>query len=334
MTGLQRLAAVLSGTPADGRMVAPTLSLYGARYSEAEPQTYYRDSASYARGQRGVAERLDPDVLFGPFALALEAEACGAELAWHGDGPPIIRKPVRRHAACAPEAGGASGPGRGNLPESVARLVDEFGGEKPVAAIAVSPTDLYALVYGLDEWLEILLFHEKEAGECLASAEEHFATLAAAYARAGASFIALPVEFANPRILTEKLIMDLTLPCLARTFAASPLPIVFHHGGPPLAERIGLFKDLPKVAAFVLDEKDDSGYARRTLGPLPVLMQGPSGPLMASRGTAGTIAAARRILESAADDPRFILATSGADIPLSADEETVLAFIRTGREWR
>ncbi len=329
MTAMQKLAAVLSGTPAEGRMVAPTLSLYGARYADADPRTYYRDSASYARGQRGVAERLDPDIIFGPFAIALEAESCGAELSWHVDGPPVIRKPARRGAALGTAC--EFGPGMSYLPESVARIVDESGGKKPVAAVAAAPMDLCALVYGLDEWLEILLFREEEAGEYLASAELHFGALAASYAQDGASFIALPVELANPGILTEKLIEELMLPSLARAFAASPLPLVFHHGGQLLAERIGLFKNLPKIAAFVLDEKDDAVLARKILGPGPVLMQGPSGPLMASRSKEATLASARSILASTAGDPRFILATSGADIPLSADEGIVSALIRTGR---
>ena len=334
MTGSERLGALLDGSGADGRMVAPTLSLYGSRYAEEGPQTYFHESASYARGQRGVSERLDPDILFGPFALALEAEACGAELSWADDRPPIVRKPARRGAGGPPEAIGGGSPGTDYLAESVARVVDQAGGEKPVAAIALAPTELPALAWGIDEWLELLLFREDEAAAYLAFAEERFATLVSAYARAGASFIALPMVFANPRFLTEDMIKELILPCLERAFAAAPLPLVFHHGGQPLAERIGLFKDLPKVAAFVLDEKDDLALARETLGPLPIFMQGPSGPLMATRSREATLAVTDRLLSAASDDPRFILATSGADIPLSTDEETLRAFIRTGRDAR
>lgn len=333
MTGMERIGAALQGRFADRRAAAPLLSLYGARLAGIPLERYYRDPRAYAAGQRAAVERFGPDAVFGPFALPLEAEAYGVELAWTDRAPPNARKPAAHPFPPGP-ASPERDPRLSYLTESVRLCAEACRGGLPVAAVLTAPVDLPALILGIDAWLELLLFDAAAAEAWFSFAEEHFAALAGAYASAGAAFAAVPVMFANPAIMTDTLIERLTLPALRSAFARSPLPIVFHHGATKLADRIGLFKGLPQVAGFVIDERDDSGKARAVLGEGPLLIAGPLGPTLQGRSPESAARSVRRFLDERADDPRFMVSTSAADIPYDTDEAVVDAIMRAaaGRE--
>jgi uroporphyrinogen decarboxylase len=181
MTPLERIGLTLSGQFADHRPVAAVLSLYGCRMTGSTPFAYYRDPALYLAGQKAVVHAFNPDIVFAPFALPLEAESVGAKLSWTDNAPPNVRKPL------APPAGGAaelawSNPEKSDslsfLVESARLLAREFSGERPVAAILTAPSDLPAIILGIDAWLNLLLFEQDSALEYLHFAEEHFVSMA------------------------------------------------------------------------------------------------------------------------------------------------------------
>lgn len=330
MTGLERIGSALSGRFADRRATAPLLSLYGARLAGIPLERYYRDPRAYAAGQKAAVDRFDPDALFGPFAFALEAAAYGAELAWTDHAPPNVRRPLGTAVPPTPVAPERDA-GLSALVDSVRAAAEAFKGERPVAAVLTAPVDLPALLLGIDAWLELLLFDPAAADAWFAFAEDHFAALAGAYFQAGAAFAAVPVMFANPAILTETLIERLALPSLRRAFARSTGPLVFHHGANPLASRISLFKGLPNVAGFVLDERDDPGKARAVLGNEPLLIAGPTGPTLQWRSKESVSRSVRRFLDDRRDDPRFMIATAAADIPYDTDPAVIDAIMRAAR---
>jgi uroporphyrinogen decarboxylase len=332
VTGLERVMAALTGSSADRRAVAPLLSLYGSRLAGIPTERYYRDPASYAEGQAAVAERFDPDILFGPFSLALEAEAFGAELQWPANAPPIVRRPpLSAEAAEYPRPTPESSASLAFMVEAVSRIAAASAGRVPAAAALTAPTDLPALLFGIDSWLEILLFRPIEAARILRMAEDHFVALASAFLAAGAAFVVVPVMFANPAILTDTLVATLTVPALSRAFARVPGPVVFHHGANPLADRIGLFSSLPQVAGFALDESDESARARAELGPDRLILGGPCGPNLRRRAPREIREDAERRLRERADDPRFVLITSAADVPWDTPEENIDALLDAAR---
>ncbi len=334
MTGLERIGAALQGNFADRRAFAMTLSLYGARLAGSAPKDYYREPERYRGGQAAVASLVDPDVLFGPFAMPLEAEAWGATLAWTEKAPPNVAKPLRSvQAFLGGEAPSPdSDPRLSYLVESVRLVAADNAGARPVAAVATCPSDLPAMALGIDAWLEILLFDPDLAARVLERSGEHFRALCGAYATAGAAFVAVPVMFANPRILPEALVRELVVPYLAREFGAAGLPVVFHHGANPLAEYLPLFAGLPGVAGFALAERDDSGAARDALGPGVLLLGGVEGPTLSRRPLARVLEAARSALRARAADPRFVFATASADVPWDTEPATLVALAETVRE--
>lgn len=75
MTSFERIGLTIAGQFVDRRAVGPVLSLDGCRLSGSTPEAYYRDPGLYLAGQKALVKEFDPDIVFAPFALALEAEA-------------------------------------------------------------------------------------------------------------------------------------------------------------------------------------------------------------------------------------------------------------------
>ncbi len=334
MTPFERIGLAMAGQFADRRAVGPMLSLYGCRLTGSSPEAYYRDPGLYLAGQKAVVRKFDPDIVFAPFALALEAEAFGSTLAWSPFGPPNVGKPIPPQASDAaylPRTDPKSDSSLAFLVESAALLAREFKGDRPVAAILTAPSDLPAILLGIDRWLDLLLFDQASARTYLRLAEEHFVALGSAMFEAGASFVAVPVMFTNPAILTDRLIRDLTLPSLENSFGRLPGPILFHHGANPLADRLGMFVDLPNVMGFALDERDDTTAARTALKLEQLILAGPAGPKLNHKTIPNIRSAVARLLSERADDPRVVVVTSAADIPWDTPEENISAFMDAAR---
>jgi len=328
VNGLERVLAAVRGEPTDRRAFSLVLSLYGAGLTGCPLSAYYAQPEAYLAGQRAVVDLCDPDILFAPFALSLEARAFGCELLHVATAPPIVRKP-----ACPGLAGLASlrrpdpaaDPGLFYLVEATRRLAAAFGREKAIAAVLTAPTDLPALLVGIDEWLDALLFDPQARDALVALAAGHFVALANALLAAGAHCVVTPVVFANPRIITPDLAREHMAPLLAEAYAQVRGPVIFHHGGNPLGGFLELFKDLPNVAGFALDSRDSFAEARRVLGPGPALLGNLSGPGLQGKSSRDCGQGARRILDERRDDPRFIFCTAHADVPLDTPPDNILA---------
>lgn len=320
MTSLERVLGALGGTPQPRPPFTLTLSLYGARLTGCPLEEYYRRPDRYVEGQAAVLDLCGPDILFAPFALSLEAEAFGSDLIFLPDYPPNVRKPSVRSAdefIALPLPDVDNHPSLVYLRESVGLLAARCVGRTPICAIVTAAVDLPAMVMGIDRWIETLLFTPDKAVRILHHAERHFVALANALLADGASFIALPIMFSNPQVLFPRIITEVILPALASSFSQVRGPIVFHHGGNTMLPLLGEYLGLPNVAGYAVDHRDSLSDARRLLGSNRLLLGNLSGPTLSRMPADLVLERVDRILEDRRGDPRFIFATSGADIPLS-----------------
>jgi len=335
MTSAQRVMAAIIGDKADHRPFTLTLSLYGAALTGCPLPVYHADPAKYLEGQLAVRDAVGPDIVFSPFVLPLEGRAFGCELADQQTGPPNVKKPAFRsieELLDHPQPRADDDPGLAYLVESVRLMAKALGGEVPVASILTAPTDLAAMILGLEPWLEALLFDPDMARRVLEITGAHFQAMSAAMMEAGAACIVTPIMCCNPRILNPELARTTVLPALREAFAAAPGPVVFHHGGNPLSPYLGLFKDVPNVLGFVLDERDSFVQARQILGTGHLLMGGLSGPHMSARKPQDIRLRVKQVLDDRREDARFILASSHADVPLDTPIENLLAVRDAVRE--
>lgn len=330
MTGMERVLCALRGEPADRRAFTLALSLYGARLSGCPTREYYSEPVRYLEGQREVVRLMDPDIVFAPFALPFEALAYGGEGIWLDRFPPNVRKPpFREHHQVRPLGDDLlRSPGVAYLVESTRLLAEEFGPDKAVCAVITAPVDLPAMLLGIETWLETLLFDHERAARLMDLATEHFLRLTGACFAAGASFVAVPVMFANLRLVTLGLLEKTILPELARAFGQAKGPLVYHHGGNRILDHLGLYSNLPGVAGFLFDPRDDLAHARETLDPGRLMLGNVNGPALGRMQPGDAYASVSAILANRAGDRNFVLASAHADIPFDTNPDTLLAVRR------
>jgi uroporphyrinogen decarboxylase len=320
----------MSGQPVDRRAVSPILCLQGAKLTECALDKYYRDPVAYARGQAAVRECFAPDLIFGPFNFAGIAEAFGGELHYFTQQPPNLRRPGVRTLAEwesfeLPDP--ATHPQLRFLPDAIHLIAQAAAGEVPVVACMPAPIDLPALIFGMEGWMEIVLFDQPGAQRVLERINPWFLTLAEQLYAAGALAIAMSCTFASPAIVPLR-VASRMIPHLAAVLAKIGGPVVVHHAGAPLVQHLDLLSGLPSVVAFGNDETDDLAEARSLVGPEPVLFGGPQATRIASLSPMEVQQKCRLILASRRRDPRFVLYNSGPDIPWTTPAESIHAMRR------
>lgn len=336
MTSLERVMSALEGRSSGRPPFTMTLSLYGARLTGCPLEEYHRNAAAYDEGQAAVRALCQPDILFAPFALSIEAAAFGCELQVFADYAPNIRRPAVR----GPESFLAmdlpdpdSSPQLLYLREAVRLMATRWKREVPVCAVLTAPVDLPALVMGIDGWIDTLITRPDLARTVLERCTRHFVGLANALLAEGAAFVALPMIFTNPRFLYQKLVDEMILPVIREAFAEVQGPIVIHHGGNRLLPTVQALLDLPQVAAYAFDNRDSLAEARSILGPGRLMLGGIHGPTLGYGPIEVCLARVKAVLDDRGHDPAFIFASAGADVPYAVEPARIVEIARAIQSW-
>lgn len=337
MNSLERVLAALQGTESDRPAVTMTLSLYGARLTSCPLKEYYTNPRAYLEGQLAVIDQCGPDIVFTPFVLTAEAEAWGCEVAYIANNPPNLKRPILRHAdgvTTLREPDIDSQSRLLYLRESTRLLAAACRGERPVAGILLSPIDLPALLLGIENWLETLLFDPANTRLMLKKSTDFFVRWANTLLAEGATFLAIPSMFTHPRLLTPKIVEDTVLPVLADALRQVNGPIVFHHGGNPIGKFIHLYDKLPNIAGFVIDNRDSFSEVRKKIDGDRLLLGNINGPALAHLSPEKISTLCRKVLTDRIDDRHFILATSAADVTYDTPLANIRAMIDATVEFK
>jgi uroporphyrinogen decarboxylase len=333
MNSSERIMATLAGKPLDRRAFIPVLSLYGARLTNCPLERYYTDPAAYAAGQLAVHQEFEPDMLLGPFALALIGAAFGSEMKFTASQPPNIRKPAITSLAewdhlVLPDS--ERNPHLMYVRDAVRLLVAGLQGSAPVAACLPAPIDLPALVMGMEGWLDLVLFDKEGAQRVLEKANTFFVLLANSLFRDGASLIVLPCAYASPTVLMREPVESLMRPALRQALSQLDGPVILHHCGAALLEHMDILTGLPPAIGFALNFEEGLAQARRVIGPDAALLSGPNGTVLAGMNVGQVEDVCRELLQERdrEHDRHFILVTLGADVPLNTPPENLHAMRR------
>ncbi len=336
MTGLERVLAAVRGERPDQPAVSMTLSLYGSRLTGCPLTAYYTRPDCYAEGQQAIKETFDADILFTPFTLASIGEAFGSRIVYFDHSPPNVAEPGCtsgvQAAKCAQYADIEEN-GMTYLLESARLLAAKHGKNTAIGGVFLSPVDLPPLLMGMEGWLNTLLFEEREARRILEGMSRFFVEAANALFDNGIHLLVLPLAFCNPRVLTPGMVDRMVMPVLMDAFADVKGPIMLHHVGLPITPFLGSLTQLPQVVGYVLDSTDSFEKARKAVGNQPVLMGNVDGPTLYRKNPDGIRDTCRKLYVEREHDPHFLLATSGADIPLQTPMEHIQALKEAAAEW-
>ena len=328
MNSLDRVLSALDGQITDRPPLFLNASLYGARLTGASLEDHYASAEVYCEGQTAVRETFSPDLLTGPFLMAALGEAFGSLTRTSpGQAPNVAR------FACGsaeemlklPLPDVDSHPRILYLRQAIRILSGRYAGEVPVFGILVSPADIPPLVIGLEAWMDALLFQPEAARALLDRLTPFFLDLGRAMLGDGATGLALTCNLANGFLVTDAVAEGLSLPNLRTALAEIPGPVIFHHGGCPMAGQLERFKGLPKVMGYVIDAGEDPGAARRILGPGPLVLGNLDGPGLVRQRPEAIRAQCERTLAQKGEDRQFILSTCRADIQLDTPREAIAA---------
>ena len=330
MNSLERVFATAAGQPVDRRATFLNLSLYGARLTECPLRHFYADAMAYADGQSAVREAFQPDLLLSPFVFTALGEAFGSRVRYLEDQAPNLAEPAA-HTAQAflalPLPDPDAHPRLLYFREAIRILAGRYRGEVPIVAAMPAPTDLAPLVLGIEGWLEVLLFDEEGARRVLDRCTDFCIRWGQALLAEGATLVALTADFSNSTVVPERVIPGLTLPAVENTLRELKAPAILHGGGCRLGHQLESFRSLPSVVGFVVDARDSLSGARASLGSNQVLLGNLDGPNLHRFSPVQVREQCAGILADRSQDPRFILASSSADISLSTAPETIRAVL-------
>lgn len=331
MQAIERVFGTIMGNPIDRTPFTLTASLYGASLTGCQVPEYYSDPKKYLRGQIVVVNEIEPDILFSPFALVKEAEAFGSFSIYSGNNPPNLKKPA------IPDHTGISSlqmpdlenhPSLTYLIESTRILAKQYKGQIPVAAVCSSPTELPALIMGIEGWLETLLFYPEEARQIMELTSLFFVQFANAQLSAGAACIVTLANFSNPTIITRKIAEETMIPILKENYAQINGPIIFHHGGPNIIPFLDLYPQLPNLAGVVISPKDSFEETRKIAGNELTIFGNINGPLLWKATPQIIEKWTNNIIKNRKDDKHFIFASSNADVPFDTPLENIKVISR------
>lgn len=332
MLPIERVFNRLQGKPTDRVPFAPLTSLFGARLISCPLDQYYTNPVSYFEGQKAVVESIEPDILFSPFALVMEAEAFGSKSAYFEKNPPNLKIPAitgfeEIKNLMPPDI--ENNPRLAYLIESTRLLVEYYKNQIPVAAIVNSPTELPALIMGIENWIDTLLFHPSEAKQMIDFCSEYFVSFANIMLSLGAACIITPASFSNPIIITKSIAETVLVPEMRKVYARVNGPIVFHHGGARLMPFLDLLHNLPNVVGFVLDPRDSFDETRKIIGPDLAVLGNINGQLLLKASPKIIESWTVKLLENRIFDNKYIMTTSNADIPYDTPTENITTIVST-----
>ncbi len=336
MNNLERILATVSGDEWDYQPFTMLLSLYGASLIKSDTYEYYRNPNLWFEGQKAVVDNFDPDILITPFSFPIEAEAFGSELVFLNKYAPNVKKPIITELS---QIDSLITPDFKNsraiqfFLKGTSLLADNYHGKRAIAAPIHSPSDIPALLMGVEMWIDTLLFHPESVDKIMQKTVEHFVKLGNEFLALGTTFLVVPVNFTNPMMITERIFQNL-LPYLENAFSRINGPIVIHNGGCKIMPFIGRFTKLPNVIALVLEPSEKFEEARNIIGNERVLMGNFDGPNLINLSKEKAKEICLKILDSRKNDQHFIFATSNADIPYDRPIETIKTVVETIRNYK
>jgi len=325
MNSIERVMATVTGSEFDRQPFTMLLSLFGASLINAKTDTYYRNPKLWFKGQKAVVDIFDPDIIITPFSFPIEAEAFGSEMVFLNKYAPNIKKPLITDLSQIKEMqlpDLETSPSIQFLLQSTKYMCTTYKGTKAIGSPIHSPSDLPALLMGVEMWIDTLLFHPEEAELILEKTIEQFVNLGNQFLAEGTTFLIVPVNFTNPSIITQKIFLKV-LPYLEQAFSKINGPIVIHNGGCILQPFLQYYSKLPNVIAIVLDPREKFTEARKIVGDDLVLMGNLDGPGLEKLTPDQVREKCVKILNDRKDDKRFIFSTSNADIPYNTSIENI-----------
>ncbi len=336
MNAYERVMNTLQGLPTDRTPVFAVLGAYGGKLTGVDLKTLYCDADAYVAGQVAAQEKFGFDLALSPFNYSAIAEAFGGQEVWFDNQVPNIKRPAVRDAASALNIPMPDPHKSGRLPvllSATRKLAAIYKGKVPIFAAVPGPVILPSLIMGMEGWMETFLFDEAMAEKLIEYANEFFLAWSNALLKAGADGLYVTEAMSTAEVLPLSLFADRVMPCLNKSFAEVKGPIVFPNSGGGISHILDLVIKLPGVVGVAISPKEDLAESRRKIGDNILLLGNLDDISFAEASSDEIYAQSISCLKAAAPAGHYILAHSGADIPLNTPPENLMAMIIASKDY-
>lgn len=330
MNSYQRVMGTLTGQPVDRLPVFAVLGAYGAKLTGVELRTLYSDASAYVAGQMAVQSTYGFDLVMTPFVYTAISEAFGGETAWSDTQAPNMKRPGIRSAAEVLSAPLPDPRRTGQLPavlDATRRLADLYKEQVPVIGVLPGPGIMPSLIIGMEQWMETVLFDQELARKLIDHTAPFFVSWANSLLAAGADCLIVTEGMVSAEIAPRALFAAQILPHLTTTFAQINGPKVLHHTGGRINHALDLLPGLAGLVGVAVGSKDDLAEARRLIGPELNLIGNLDNLGLPSASAEKISEMSLSCMRTAAPSGHYILANSGADIPLATPPENLRAML-------
>jgi len=330
MNSYERVMNTIQGLPADRIPVLAVLGIYGGRLTGTDPETLFADAKKYADSQSAVQKTFGIDMILTPFEFSSIGEAFGGEVGYFADQAPNLRRPAAasvREALALPLPDPAVAARLPVILESIRLLSARYKKQVPLFAPIPGPGALPVLVMGMEAWMDTLLFDHQAALDFLAYTEKFWIGWADALLEAGADGLILVESMASSEIMPRKMFEEKILPTLTARLGCLKGPAMLHHGGGSINHILDLVPGLPNVVGALVSSKDSIDEARKLAGSDFLLAGNLDNLGFPSASSSELYTQSLSCLNKGARRGHFMLANSGADIPLATAPETIQAMM-------
>jgi uroporphyrinogen decarboxylase len=332
----QRVMGTLMGQPVDRLPVFAVLGAYGAKLTGVDLRTLYSDASAYVAGQEAVQSAYGFDLVMTPFVYTALSEAFGGETAWSDTQAPNMKRPGIRSAAEVLLAPLPDPQRTGKLPtllDATRRLADLYKEQAPVIGVLPGPGIMPSLIIGMEQWMETVLFDQELARKLIDHIAPFFVSWANALLAAGADCLVVTEGMASAEIAPRTLFAEQILPHLKTTFTQINGPKVLHHTGGRINHALDLLPGLDGLVGVVVGSKDDLTEARRLIGPDLNLIGNLDNLSFPSVSADKISEMSLSCIRTAAPSGHYILANSGADIPLTTPPDNLRAMLYAANKY-
>ncbi len=328
MNSYQRVMNTLAGLPVDRLPVFAVLGAYGGNLTQTDLKTLFSDSAAYVKGQQALQNEFGFDLVLSAFDFSAISEAFGGTVAWSVNQVPNMKRPAAKNAADAlilplPDIHKTARlPVILDINRQLSALYKE---QVPIISALPGPCILPALIIGLDQWMETILFDEQFAMKLLEYTAPFFVSWANGLLEAGADCLVFTEGMASAEIAPRSIFEERCLTHFRSILNQINGPKVISSTGGCMNHVLDLLTGIEGLVGVICGSKDDLAEARRLLGP-DLTIIGNLDNLTLPAVTAGEIyETCLDRLKIAAPSGHFILANAGADVPQATSPENLRA---------
>jgi uroporphyrinogen decarboxylase len=338
MTGMERLAAAINGTPADRIPVFCNLLDQGARELGLSLQEYYSKGEYVAEAQLRMREKYGYDCLWSLFYVGKEAELLGCKkIIFATDGPPNVGEMIIRNyddiARLQVPADITTHPAFEEELKCLRILKAEADGKYPICAYLTASMTLPAILMGMEKWMRMLMMGPAgPRDELLAKCSEFFQKQIAAYRAAGADVLVYSNPFGSTDVIPRKFFDELSLPWMERDLRPGGVDgVVYYCGSSRFNDVIETVIERLGIGAFYLSPWDDIGEGKRIIAGRG-LTCGVINDIMLIDWTREEIRAeVKRMIEAGKPGGRFLFGT--LVMPYAIPEENIRTMLEAAYEF-